>query len=94
MGKHETITAEISDVMALTIQEAVASGDYDSVTDVVRHALLEWHIAQRMPKISSEQLQALLEEGLTDEDCIDADVFFDQLLSELDEMIAADERAA
>ena len=64
MGRHETVTAEISDEMASAVREAVAAGDFASVEDVVRHALTEWRIAERMPKIDQGQLKAMLEDGL------------------------------
>mgnify|MGYP001248596134 CR=1 FL=1 len=64
MGKHETITAEISEAMASSIREAVESGDFSSPGEVVRHALAEWRIAQGMPKIQPNQLDAMLDRGL------------------------------
>lgn len=64
MGKHETITAEISDAMASVVREAVEAGDFESAEDVVRHALTEWRIAERTPKIGADELRAMLDKGL------------------------------
>lgn len=64
MGKHETITADISDEMALTIREAVEAGDFSDVGEVVRHALTEWRAAERLPKITSDELVAMLDTSL------------------------------
>lgn len=83
MGKHETITAEISEEMATLVREAVASGDYTDIADVVRHALAEWQVAERLPRIGPEQLNAILDEALAGEEGMEADAFFDQLDAEL-----------
>lgn len=95
MGKHETITAEISEAMAMTIREAVETGRYGSVSDVVAHALAEWREALPMSKISPDDVAAMVEASLDDDDeGVDAEIVFAELLAEIDEMIAADERAA
>jgi antitoxin ParD1/3/4 len=91
MGKHETITADVSAEMASVIHEAVDSGDYDSVTDVVRHALSEWRIAERTPKIASGELKAMLEDGSSGPG-IPMDEVFDELEASLDALILQQEQ--
>lgn len=95
MGKHQTITADVSEEMASTIHDVVASGQYASVSDVVRHALTEWRIAEHGPKLSPQDVQALVEASLAEDDeGEDVEIVFARLLSEIDVMIEADERAA
>ncbi len=90
MGKHQTISAEISEAMALSIREAVESGDFSSAGDVVRHALTEWRIAERMPSITHETLEGMLEAGLAGPS-IPAEEVFDRLEARYAAMIAAQE---
>lgn len=84
MGKHETITAEISEAMAVSIREAVEAGDFSSAGEVVRHALAEWRIAQRMPRIEPAELDAMLDRGLEG-----AGVPAEEVFSRLDARYAA-----
>lgn len=93
MGKHETITAEISDAMASTVREAVEAGDFASAEEVVRHALTEWRIAERMPKIGFEELREILEKGLEGPGR-PAEQVFDDLEARLSAMIDDQERTA
>ena len=93
MGKHETITAEISDAMASTVREAVDAGDFASAEDVVRHALTEWRIAERTPKIGPDELRTMLEKGLEGPDRPAEDVF-DELDARLSALIEDQERTA
>lgn len=91
MGKHETVSAEISEAMAVTIREAVESGDFSSADEVVRHALTEWRIAERMPRITADKLDAMLNEGLEGPG-IPMDEVFDRLEARFAAMAAAQER--
>ncbi len=94
MGKHETITAQVDEALVLTVREAVESGDYASVSDVVAHALAEWRLSERAPKISPDELQALLAASLADDpEGTDAEQVFNEVLSEIDALIDADEKA-
>ncbi|MFX9089501.1 ribbon-helix-helix domain-containing protein, partial [Acinetobacter baumannii] len=42
MGKVEKISIALTDELLATVQQAVASGDYASTSEVVREALREW----------------------------------------------------
>jgi antitoxin ParD1/3/4 len=42
MGKVEKISIALTDEMLVSIKEAVASGDYASSSEVIRHALRDW----------------------------------------------------
>jgi antitoxin ParD1/3/4 len=42
MGKFEKISIALTDEMLASVEQAVASGDYASSSEVVRHALRNW----------------------------------------------------
>lgn len=93
MGKHETITTEISDTTASAVREAVEAGDFESAEDVVRHALTEWRIAGRTPKIGADELRVMLDKGLEGPGRPAEDVF-DDLDARLSALIEDQERTA
>ena len=61
MGKVEKISIALTDEMLASVKGAVASGDYASSSEVIRHALRDWK-RQREREIA--HLHELLEEGL------------------------------
>jgi antitoxin ParD1/3/4 len=61
MSKVEKISIALTDEMLGAVKAAVASGDYASSSEVIRHALRDWK-NQRERDIA--QLHALIEEGL------------------------------
>ena len=93
MGKHETITAEISDTTASAVREAVQAGEFASTEDVVRHALTEWRMGGRSPKIGSDELRVMLDEGLQGSGRPAEDVF-DELDTRLSALIDQQDRTA
>lgn len=93
MGKHETITAEISDTTASAVREAVEAGDFESTEDVVRHALTQWRIGGRAPKIGSDELLSMLDQGLEGPGRPAEDVF-DDLDARLSALIDDKEQTA
>lgn len=93
MGKHETITADIDEELASVVHGAVAAGDYESVADVVRHALAEWREAERLPKIGRDEFEAMLEKGLQGPG-IPAEQVFDRLIAKYEAMAAAQDAKA
>ena len=93
MGKHETITADIDEALAAAVRDAVAAGDYDSVSDVVRHALTEWGLTERRPQIGREQLQAMLDDSLEGPG-LPAEQVFDRLIAKYEAMAATEDGKA
>ncbi len=61
MSKVEKISIALTDEMLASVKDAVASGDYASSSEVVRHALRDWK-KQREREIS--HLRDMVEEGL------------------------------
>ena len=61
MSKVEKISIALTDEMLASVREAVASGDYASSSEVIRHALRDWK-GRRERDIA--HLHALVQEGL------------------------------
>lgn len=61
MSKVEKISIALTDEMLASVKDAVASGDYATSSEVIRHALRDWK-GQRERDIG--HLRALVEEGL------------------------------
>lgn len=61
MAKVEKISIALTDEMLASVKEAVASGDYASSSEVIRHALRDWK-GQRERDVA--HLHALVAEGL------------------------------
>ncbi len=78
MTRTVRLSTDVSDYVARGVEEAVASGDFGSPSELVDDVLHHWLIARKMGPISQAELQASLERGLL-EPGIDADVVFDRL---------------
>lgn len=78
MTRTVRLSTDVSDYVADGVRDAVASGEFDSASELVDEALHHWLIARKMGPISQSELQASLERGLR-EPGIDADVVFDRL---------------
>lgn len=50
MGKVEKISIALTDEMLASVKEAVASGDYASSSEVIRHALRDWKAVRESGK--------------------------------------------
>jgi antitoxin ParD1/3/4 len=61
MSKVEKISIALTDEMLASVKAAVASGDYASSSEVIRHALRDWK-GQR--ERETAHLHALVAEGL------------------------------
>ncbi len=78
MTRTVRLQTDISDYVAQGLRDAVASGVFQSESELVDQALHYWLVAHRMEPISQGELQASLERGLS-EPGTDADVVFDRL---------------
>jgi antitoxin ParD1/3/4 len=61
MSKVEKISIALTDEMLASVKDAVASGDYASSSEVVRHALRDW---KKQRERDMSHLRELVEEGL------------------------------
>jgi antitoxin ParD1/3/4 len=64
MGRVEKISVAVPSEMAELLSRAVESGDYASVSEVVREALRDWKQHQELRSIEREELRRLWREGL------------------------------
>ena len=91
MGKHQTISVELSEPMARIIDRAVAEGDYASSGDVVRRALDAWSYT-RLPIARDEaHLKEMIQEGIDSGPGRPMDEVFDELEARYAAMIGGDE---
>jgi antitoxin ParD1/3/4 len=67
MGKIEVT---LNDETAEIVRQAVDSGAYDSVDDVIGGALIEWHL-QRLSPEEALELRRFVQEGIDSGDAID-----------------------
>ena len=63
MGKVEKISVALPAEMAALLDRAVKSGEYASVSEVVREALRDWKRLQELRSIEIEELRRLWREG-------------------------------
>ncbi len=61
MSKVEKISIALTDEMLASVKDAVASGDYASSSEVVRHALRDW---KRQRERDIAHLRELVAEGM------------------------------
>jgi antitoxin ParD1/3/4 len=52
MSKVEKISIALTDEMLASVKEAVASGDYASSSEVIRHALRDWRRQRQQDSIA------------------------------------------
>jgi antitoxin ParD1/3/4 len=52
MGKVEKISIALTDEMLASVKNAVASGDYASSSEVIRHALRDWKRQRQQDSIA------------------------------------------
>ena len=64
MSTVQKISIDLSPRLNSVIQEAVASGKYASVSDVVEEALFAWEEHKNLPQFSIEELRQFWNEGI------------------------------
>ncbi len=64
MSTVQKISIDLSPRLNSIIQEAVASGQYASVSDVVEEALAAWDEHKNLPQFSVDELRRLWNEGI------------------------------
>lgn len=62
MGKAEKISVSLNGELLAELQAAVASGNYNSTSEVVREALREWR-QKREREAAMEEIRRLVAEG-------------------------------
>lgn len=63
MSKVEKISIALTDEMLASVKDAVASGDYASSSEVVRHALRDWKTRRSREAEAIEEIRRLIAEA-------------------------------
>ncbi|MEL7188032.1 MAG: type II toxin-antitoxin system ParD family antitoxin [Pseudomonadota bacterium] len=63
MGKVEKISVSLTEELLADVQQAVATGDYASTSEVVREALRDWKEQKVKKDAAIAELRALIAEG-------------------------------
>ncbi len=64
MAKVDKISVALPTEMVDGVREAVESGDYATVSEVIRDALRDWKIKRRLSGMEVEELRRLVREGV------------------------------
>ena len=79
MGEVEKITVGLPPEMASALRDAVTSGEYATVGDVIRDALGDWKRKRGATDIDPDEMRRLAQEGADSGPGIDADLVFARL---------------
>ncbi len=79
MSQSEQITVTLPPELAAAVKTAVDAGRYGSAEEVVREALQDWAEAEDNCGYTTDELRALIQEGLDDETEIPAEEVFADL---------------
>ena len=88
MGRMERLSIEIPREVSEIVEEAVASGEFSSASEMVASAVAEWKSSKLIHGYTVEELRALIEEGEASGDPIDGEEAFRQIDEELEKYIA------
>ncbi|MEQ1508874.1 MAG: type II toxin-antitoxin system ParD family antitoxin [Sphingopyxis sp.] len=63
MSKVEKISIALTDEMLASVKNAVASGDYASSSEVIRHALRDWNVQRLREQEAIAEIRRLIAEA-------------------------------
>ncbi len=63
MSKVEKISIALTDEMLASVKDAVASGDYASSSEVIRHALRDWKMRRMRETEAISEVRRLIAEA-------------------------------
>jgi antitoxin ParD1/3/4 len=79
MANVEKLSVALTQDMAAEVRDAVASGDYGSVSEVIRDALRGWRLRRKIETVETGELRRLVLEGIESGPGLDADAVFSRL---------------
>ena len=79
MANVEKLSIALTPDMVADVRAAVDSGDYGSVSEVVRDALRDWRLRRRIETLQTEELRRLVQLGIDSGASLDADAVFARL---------------
>ena len=86
MSERGTISFDISAEMALTLREAIDSGDYQSTDDILRDALQEWQQRRQRDDLTDRELGELWDAGIASGPSGSGDEAFARTRAELEKL--------
>jgi|EndMetStandDraft_4_1072995.scaffolds.fasta_scaffold988045_2 antitoxin ParD1/3/4 len=84
MGRMEKLDIELPAELSDAVEEAVASGEYASASDVVLGALKEWKATRLIHGYTVEEMRALVDEAEASGDLIDGEEAFRRIKEEFE----------
>src|ERR1019366_9509616 len=79
MAHVEKLSVALTQDMATEVRAAVASGDYGTVSEVIRDALRAWRLRRKIETLETDELRRLVTEGIESGPGLDADAVFAKL---------------
>jgi antitoxin ParD1/3/4 len=79
MANVEKLSVALTPDMAAEMRAAVESGDYGSVSEVVRDALRDWRLRRKIETLETDDLRRLIQEGIDSGPSQDAQEVFARL---------------
>jgi antitoxin ParD1/3/4 len=79
MAKDEKISIALPPEMVGAVRDAVVSGEYASMSEVIRHALRDWTLKRKMAIVELDEMRRLVREEIESGPGIDADLVFSRL---------------
>ena len=79
MRNVEKLSVALTPEMVADMRAAVESGDYGSVSEVIRDALRAWRLRRRIETLNDDELRRLVWEGIDSGEGLDADAVFEGL---------------
>jgi antitoxin ParD1/3/4 len=89
MGRMERLSIEIPEEVSEIVEEAVASGEFASASEMVSTAVAEWKSSKLIHGYTREEFLALVEEGEASGDPVDGEEAFRRIEEELEAYIAS-----
>lgn len=89
MGRMERLDIEIPQEVSEIVEEAIASGQFASASEMVSSALAEWKSSRLTHGYTVEELRALVEEADASGDLIDGPTALREIGEELESYIAS-----
>ncbi|MDB5523258.1 MAG: type toxin-antitoxin system ParD family antitoxin [Rhizobium sp.] len=89
MGRMERLSIELPPEVSEIVEEAVASGEFASVSEMVSSALVDWKASRLIHGYTVEELRALVDEAEASGEPIDGKQAFREVREELEAYIAS-----
>lgn len=86
MGTVEQISVALPPDMVALLRHAVESGEYSSLSEVVREALRAWKFRRKVD-LETDELRELIQEGVASGPGVDADLVFARLRAKYQKLV-------